>query len=159
MLSRSLLRLHGRPLTVQPRLVKFVKVCLVFVLLAVLTNVAMEITVPTPETAGVVAEHGWSHYLTVNVRSLILFYALYNLIGGVIYNSTNLRSVEMGVFSLAVGFALEFAFRKPDWVHHILALQPTPGDFVGVVVSMFYWYIAWGLPSYLIGRYLLSLED
>ena len=159
MISRSLLRMQGRPLTVQSRLVKFVKVCLVFVLLAVLTNVAMEITVLTPETAGVVAEHGWGHYLTVNVKSLILFYALFNLIGGVIYNSTNLRSVEMGVFSLAVGFALEFAFRKPDWVHHILALQPTPRDLLAIVVSMFYWYISWGLPSFLIGRYLLSLED
>jgi hypothetical protein len=144
---------------VQSRLVKFVKVYLVFVLLAVLTNVAMEIAIPTPEKVGVIAEHGWGHYLAVNVRGLILFYALFNLIGGVIYNSTNLRSVEMGVSSLVIGFLLEFAFRRPDWVLHILALQPTPGDFVAVVVSMFYWYVSWGLPSYLIGRYLLSLED
>jgi len=144
---------------VQSRLVKFVKVNLVFMLLAVLTNFAMEITVPTPEKAGGDAEHGWDHYLVVDVRSLILFYALFNLIGGVIYNSTNLRSVEMGVFSLTVGFVLEFAFRRPNWVLHILDLQPTPGDLVAIVVSMFYWYVSWGLPSYLIGRYLLSLED
>jgi hypothetical protein len=143
---------------VQSRLVKYVKVYLVFVLLAILTNVGMEIAIPTPEKAGVIAKHGWGHYLAVNVRGLILFYALFNLIGSVIYNSTNLRSVEMGVSSLAVGFVLEFAFRRPNWVLHILDLQPTPGDLVAIVVSMFYWYVSWGVPSYLIGRYLLSLE-
>jgi len=142
---------------VQFRLVKFVKVYLVFVLMAVLTNAAMEIAVPTLEKAGVIAEHGWGHYLAVNVRSPILFYALFNLIGGVIYNSTNLRSVEMGVFSLVVGFVLEFAFMRPDWVLHILALRVAPADVMAVIVSMFYWYIAWGLPSYLIQRYLMGL--
>jgi hypothetical protein len=93
---------------VQTRLIKFVKVYLVFILSAVLVNVAMEIAVPTPEKARVIAEHGWGHYLTVNVRGIILFYALFNLVGGVIYNSTNLRSVEMGASSLVVGFVLEF---------------------------------------------------
>jgi hypothetical protein len=147
-----------RPLTVQPRLVKFVKVNLVFVLLAVLTNVAMEIAIPTLEKAGVVVEHGWGQSLAVDVGGLILFCALFNLIGGVIYNSTNLRSVEMGVFSLGVGLILEFAFMRPDWALQILALRPTLRDLLAVVVSMLYWYISWGLPSFLIGRYLLSLE-
>jgi len=142
---------------VQTRLVKFGKVYLVFILSAILVNVAMEIAVPTPEKARVIAEHGWGHYLSVNVRGLILFYALFNLIGGVIYISTNLRSVEMGVSSLVVGFVLEFALMRPDWVLHILALRVAPADVVAVIVSMFYWYVAWGLPSYLIQRYLMSL--
>ena len=141
----------------QTRLVKFVKVYLVFILSAILVNVAMEIAVPTPEKARVIAEHGWGHYLAVNVRGIILFYALFNLVGGVIYNSTNLRSVEMGASSFVVGFVLEFAFMRPEWVLHILALRVTPADVVAVIVSVFYWYVAWGLPSYMIQRYLMGL--
>lgn len=141
----------------QTRFVKFGMVYLVFVLSAVLVNVAMEIAIQTPEKAEIVAEHGWGHYLAVEVRGTILLYALFNLVGGVIYISTNLRSVEMGATSLVFGFVLEFAFMRPGWVLHILALRVVPADAVAVVVSAFYWYVAWGLPSYLIRCYVMGL--
>ncbi len=141
----------------QTRLVKFAKVYLVFMLSAILVNVAMEIAIPTPEKAMIIAEHGWDHYMAVNVRGIILFYAIFSLVGGVIYISTNLRSVEMGASSLVIGFVLEFAFMRPGWVLRILALRVAPADVVAVIVSVFYWYVAWGLPSYLIQRYLMGL--
>lgn len=142
----------------QSRLAKFVKVYVVFMLSSLLANVAMEIVVPTPEKGRIVAEHGWGHYLAVNVRGVVVFYAVFSLVGSTIYFDSNLRSVEMGFSSLVLGFVLEFAFMRPEWVVNTMALQLKPGDIIAILVSAFYWYVAWGLPSYLIMRYLMGLK-
>ena len=142
-----------------PRLAGLMKIYVVFMLSALLVNVALEIVVPTPEKGRVIAEHGWGHYLAVNVRGIVLFYAVFNLVGSTIYYDTNMRSVEMGLASLVLGFFLEFAFMKPDWVLHILAMKPGPVDVVAFMVSILIWYAAWGLPSYMIQRYIMRLEN
>ena len=142
----------------QTRLFKFGKIFLVFMLTALVTNVVMEIVIPTPEKGRIISKHGWGHYLIVNVRGIVLFFVLFSLTGSVIYNTTSLMSADMGVASLVIGFLLEFAFMRPDWVLHVLTLKPRTGDLVAIIVSMFYWYIAWGLPSYLVWRLLMGLE-
>jgi hypothetical protein len=143
---------------VQTRLFKFGKIFLVFMLTALVTNVVMEIVIPTPEKGRIISKHGWGHYLIVDVRGIVLFFVLFSLTGSVIYNTTSLMSADMGVASLVIGFLLEFAFMRPDWVLHVLTLKPRPGDLVAIIVSMFYWYIAWGLPSYIVWRLLMGLE-
>ncbi len=141
----------------QSRLAKFVRVYVIFMLSSLLANVTMEMIVPTPEKERIVAEHGWGH-LSVNVRGIVVFYAVFSLVGSTIYFDSNLRSVEMGVSSLVLGFVLEFAFMKPEWVVNTMALQLKPGDIIAILVSAFYWYVTWGLPSYLIMRYLMGLK-
>ncbi len=140
-----------------PRLSGLMKIYAFFILSALFVNVAMEMVVPSPEKGRVIAEYGWCHYLAVNVRGIILLYVIFNLVGSMIYYDTNLRSVEMGFASLVLGLFLEFAFMKPDWVLHILAIKPGPVDVVALMVSVLNWYAAWGLPSYVIQRYIIRL--
>ncbi len=142
-----------------PRLAGLMKIYAVFMLSALLVNVALEIVVPTPEKGKVIAEHGWGHYLAVNVGGIVLFYVIFNLVGSTIYYDTNLRSVEMGLASLVLGFFLEFAFMKPNWALHILAMKPGPIDVVAFIISVLNWCAAWGLPSYIIQRYIMKLGN
>ena len=64
------------------------------------------------------------------------------------------RSREMGILSLVIGFILEFLWMRPDWVQDIFSLRITGGHVVAVIISGFYWFAAWGVPSRLVSMEL-----
>ena len=112
----------------------------VFMGFLLLVNLSMELLIPTPEEK--------------NAIGIIIFYLIFSLPGAALLLYKKCRPLMMGILSLALGFFFEFAFMKPDWVMQLYALRFT-GDALGaVVVSAFYWFIAWGAPAYLHGRFL-----
>ena len=122
------------------RLVDFLKVYSVFILFALLVNVSMEMLIPTPEEK--------------QLTGIVLFYLMFSFFGSAVYLLKKYRALAMGLLSLVIGFVLEFAFMRPEWVLNIYAVTIS-GDVVGaVVVSALYWFVAWGIPSYILHRYL-----
>jgi hypothetical protein len=126
------------------RLVRFVKIYLVFILFALLVNLSMELLIPTPEEK--------------QATGIIMFYMIFNLFGSLIYHLKSYRPFKMGLLSLLIGFILEFSFMRPDWVLKIYAFS-IGGDVIGaVIVTSFYWFIAWGIPSYVLHRYIFKTK-
>ena len=122
------------------RLVKFLEIYAVFVLSALLVNLSMELLIPTPEEK--------------QALMIIIFYMMFSFFGSLIYLLKNYRPVRMGLLSLVLGFVLEFVLMKPDWVLKIYAFN-VDGDAIGaVLVTSLYWFIAWGIPSYVLHRYV-----
>lgn len=138
------------------KFIKFLKIYMVFLLLVLLTNLSMEILVPTPERERTIAEHGWDYFLQSKVTGIVIFYMTFNFAGSVISLLRDCGPSTMGILSFVAGFILEFAFMKPEWVMKIYAFE-IGGDVVGaVIVSSFYWFIAWGLPAYIIHKFLIK---
>jgi hypothetical protein len=79
---------------------------------------------------------------------------IFNLVGSVILLIKNYEAKVMGALSLLIGFIFEFSFMRPDWVQNVYALNIEAGVLGAVIVSAFYWFIPWGLPSYVIHKYL-----
>jgi hypothetical protein len=126
------------------RSVNFLKVYTVFILFALLVNLSMEILIPTPEEK--------------QVAGIIMFYLIFSFFGSLIYLLKNYRPVKMGMLSFLIGFILEFAFMRPEWVLKIYGFN-IGGDVIGaVLVSSLYWFIAWGIPSYALHRYLFKAK-
>jgi hypothetical protein len=122
------------------KIIRFLEIYAVFMLFALLVNLSMELLIPTPEEK--------------QAAGIVMFYALFSIPGSIVLLLKNYSPVRMGLLSLILGFVFEFSFMLPDWVLNIYALK-IGGDVAGaVVVSAFYWFIAWGLPSYAIHKYL-----
>jgi hypothetical protein len=127
------------------KVVNFLKIYAVFILFALLVNLSMELLIPTPEEK--------------QATMIIMFYMLFSLFGSLIYLLKNYRAVRMGLLSLVIGFVLEFAFMRPDWVLKIYGLN-IGGDVIGaVLVTSLYWFIAWGIPSYVLHRYVFKTKS
>jgi hypothetical protein len=128
------------------KIIRFLEVYLAFIGFALLVNLSLEILIPTPEEK--------------QMAGIIMFYILFSFLGSLIFLFKNFRPLHMGLLSLIIGFILEFAFMRPDWVQNIYAFnisEKTIGPIVvAIIVSSFYWFIAWGIPSYLIHKYLLK---
>lgn len=139
------------------KLARLSKVFLIFWLVSLATNLTMEVLVPTPEKAAIVEEHGWGYYYTVQVRGIVLFYAIFSLAGSYVFVTQSYRTRMMGLLSTALGYFFEFAFMRPDWVRALLALQLSPALFFTLLVTTFYWYIAWGLPTYVTHRWFRGI--
>jgi hypothetical protein len=123
-------------------IIRFLKTYAVFILIALLINLTMEMTIPTPEEK--------------NAVGIVMFYLLFNFAGSIIFLLKNYRTRVMALLSFIVGFIMEFSFMRPDWVMKIYALQFT-GDVVGaVIVSAIYWLIPWGVPAYILHRYVFK---
>jgi high-affinity Fe2+/Pb2+ permease len=126
------------------RLVDFLKVYAVFILFALLVNLSMEILIPTAEEK--------------QVTGIIMFYLIFSFLGSLIYLLKNYRPVKMGLLSLLIGFILEFAMMRPEWVLNIYNSNIT-GDVIGaVLVTSLYWFIAWGIPSYALHRFIFKAK-
>jgi hypothetical protein len=124
------------------KLLKFLKIYIAFFLVAMLINLTMELTIPTPEEK--------------NAFAIVFFYMLFSLPGSLIFLFKNYKPQIMGLFSLAIGFFFEFAFMRPDWVMKIYSL--TAGlDVIGsVVISAIYWFIPWSVPAFILQKYIIK---
>jgi hypothetical protein len=124
--------------------VDFFKVYAVFILFPLLINLSMEILIPTAEEK--------------QVTGIIMFFLIFSFFGSLIYLKKNYRWVKMGMLSLLIGFILEFAFMRPEWVLNIYNSNIT-GDVIGaVLVTSLYWFIAWGIPSFALHRLFSKLK-
>jgi len=138
------------------KVIKFLKIFLVFLLFALAANLSMEILVPTPEREKIVAEHGWVYMVQSKMTGLTIFYAMFSFVGGVVFLFKFYEPIKMGFLSFVVGFVLEFAFMNPEWVQKIYALQIGGDVIVAVIVSAFYWFIPWGVPSYIFHTWIFK---
>jgi len=121
-------------------IIKFLKFYFVFMLCALLISLSMEMLIPTPEVK--------------QALGIIMFYTIFNFVGCIIFLLKTYKPMKMGVLSLIIGFVLEFALMKPEWVQKIYIFK-IDGDVIGaLIVTSIYWLIAWGIPSYIIHKYL-----
>ena len=128
-------------LSMKAKLLKFLKIYIAFFLVAMLINLTMELTIPTPEEK--------------NAFGIITLYILFSLPGSLIFLFKNYKPQIMGLFSLVIGFFFEFAFMRPDWVMKIYALNI--GESIGaVIISAIYWFIPWSIPTYVLQRYIIK---
>jgi len=128
------------------RIIKSLKIYAVFFLFALLINLTMEIVmkiiVNIPES--------------LDISGIIIFFSIFSFFGALIFIFKSYRPKKMGLCSLVLGFVLEFSFMKPDWVQNIYALKIGGDVIVAIIVTSFYWFIAWGIPSYVIHKYLIK---
>lgn len=104
----------------------------VFVLFALAVNLSMEMLIPVPEAK--------------DPLGIIMFYLIFSAPGSVIFLVKNYRPVRMGLLSAVLGMIFEFTFMRPDWVINF--------NIGGAAVSTVYWFIAWGVPSYFLHRFI-----
>lgn len=119
-------------------ILKFLKIYAIFMVFVLVVNLSMEVFIPTPEEK--------------NVLAIIIFYLIFNLFGSLIFFFKKYKPEIMGGLSFVIGFVLEFAFMRPDWVHRIYSLQIQIGLILAVAISALYWFIAWGIPAYILDR-------
>lgn len=124
------------------KLARFVKIYFVFILVALIINLTMEMTIPTPEEK--------------NAVGIAMFYLLFSLPGSLIFLFKNYRPLIMGMLSFVIGFLMEFAFMRPDWVMKIYSLNVGLGEIVAVIVSAVYWFIPWGIPAFILQKYIIK---
>ena len=118
------------------KVIKFLKIYIIFILFVLTVNLSMEMFIPTPEEKNAVA--------------IAIFYLIFSFPGSLIFLLKNYKPIRMGLLSLIIGFILEFAFMMPDWVQNIYSFNITGGVVVAVIVSAIYWFIAWGVPAYIL---------
>jgi len=120
---------------------KFAKTYLVFFASSLLINVSMEALL-CPENLAI-------------VNQIIIFYILFSLLGALVFLRKSCGPRGMGVLSFIFGFIFEFTFMLPDWVRNVYALKINMDTAAAVVVSAFYWFLAWAAPSFVIHRWAL----
>jgi hypothetical protein len=133
---------HDQLSNMKEKLIKFIKIYLAFILVALLINLTMEIVIPTPEEKDAVG--------------IAMFYLMFSLPGSLILLFKNYRPLVMGLLSFVIGFLMEFAFMRPDWVMKIYSLTVGPGEIVAFIVSAVYWFIPWGIPAFILQRYIIK---
>ena len=124
--------------------VKFLKIYIVFILFALLVNLSMEVMIPTPEEK--------------QMTGIIMFYLIFSFFGSLIYILKSYRPVKMGMLSFVIGFIMELIFMRPQWVLKIFGLNIGGDVIVAALVSSLYWFIAWGIPSYILQRYFFKVN-
>lgn len=123
------------------KLVKFLKIYIVFFIVAMLINLTMELTIPTPEEK--------------NAFAIVFFYALFSLPGALVLLLKNYKPWIMGLLSLGIGFFFEFSFMRPDWVMNIYALN-IGASILSAIISAIYWFIPWSVPAFILQKYILK---
>lgn len=140
----------------QKKFTKFLKIYLVFLLVALAVNLTLELIVPTPEKAKIVSEYGLNYFLTHHARRIIIFYLGFSAIGALILLYKKYSFLKMGFLSFIIGFIFEFTFMQPDWVQNIYALEISGAVIATVIISALYWFVPWSVPV-LIGKKLKFL--
>lgn len=129
------------------RIIKFLKIYLIFILFALLINLSLEILfrfiVEIPKT--------------LDICGIIIFFSIFNFFGALIFFYKKYNVKRMGLLSLLFGQILEFTFMKPEWVLGFYALK-IGGETIApfVISSIFYWFPTWFIPSYIIHKYLIK---
>lgn len=141
------------------KVVKFLKIYLVFLLFVLTVNLSLELIVPTPERKAFIDEHGFTSFITEKIKVIVIFYMFYNLLGSIIFLIKNYKWNKMGLLSFLFGFFLEFLLMKPDWVQNICALRITPSVITAVIISALYWFGAWGAPAYILQKLFLKERE
>jgi hypothetical protein len=132
---------------------KFLKTYLLFMTFILTVNMLMEIVVVKPETLPIIEEYSWGYFIISKLTGgILIMYALYDLLGTIIYYKLKLTPIKMGLIGLAVGMIMEFFFMKPDWVMRFYSLDISFGVIGGLITTAFYWYIPWAAPPYLINK-------
>jgi len=132
-------------------IIKFLKIYSIFILFAILVNVSLEIIgaillkIPMPENNPITA-----------IAGIVTFYLIFSFLGALIFLFKNYKARKMGLLSLIIGFVLEFTFMRPEWVQNIYAFKIGGDVIVAIIATSFYWFIAWGIPSYIIHKYCLN---
>jgi hypothetical protein len=138
-------------MTASETVIKFLRIYFIFIAFVLVINLSMELLI-SPENHKIIAEYGWMYFLQNQLISIILFFSLFSLVGTIIFLKTKYNTKKMGSLSLIAGFILEFALIKPDWVQNIYAFRIW-GEVIGaILVSSFYWFVAWGIPSYIFNK-------
>jgi len=133
------------------KIIRFLKIYLVFIFLVLMINLSLELLV-SPENRKIIAEYGWVYFIQHQLVGIILFFILFSFVGAMVFLGKNYKPIRMGMLSFLIGFILEFALIKPDWVQSTYAFE-IGGDVIGAfIVSSFYWFAAWGIPSYILWR-------
>lgn len=149
------------------KIIRFLKNYLVFWLFAVTVSVViMEILIGSiivPERQEFAVEHGMVNYLFEILFGTTIFYTIFSFFGALIFYFKNYNYKKMGLLSLLLGFILEFTILQPNipegegsgasWVQGWYNLNINGETIVGTLISAVYWFIGWGLPSYVIHKY------
>ena len=147
--------------------IRFLKIYLVFWLFAVAISVViMEIIIGSlivPERQEFSSEHGITAYTFKVFFGTTIFYTIFSFFGTLIFYFKNYSYKKMGILSLLLGFILEFTILQPNipegegsgasWVQGWYNLNINGETIVGTLISAIYWFIGWGLPSYVIHKY------
>lgn len=128
---------------------------LVFTTITLLVVIPLEL-IFSPHHRKTIAEYGLSYFIRHSLVGMVILFALISLIGVVVLLKKKYTPVRMGVLSLILGFAIEFLFMKPDWVQAIVTFKIGGGTIVAVLISAFYWFAVWGIPSYVIYKYFVQ---
>lgn len=131
---------------------KFTKTYLVFTALVLLVVIPLELLF-SPNHPRTIAEYGWGYFIRHSLTGMVVLFAFISLLGVVLFLWKKYDPVKMGILSLILGFAIEFIFMKPDWVHALSTFKITGGVLIAVLVSALYWFAVWGIPSYVISKY------
>lgn len=136
------------------RIINFLKIYVVFISFVLVVNLSMELLF-SPENRKIIADYGWSYFVQHQLMGIIVFFALFSCVGAFLYLKTSYEPKRMGLLSFIVGFVLEFAFMRPDWVQNIYAVNIGGDVIVALIVSSLYWFVTWGAPSYIIHKLAL----
>ncbi|MBU7030470.1 MAG: hypothetical protein HXS48_26295 [Theionarchaea archaeon] len=128
------------------------KTYLVFTTITLLVVIPLEL-IFSPHHRRTIAEYGLGYFIRHSLVGMVILFAVVSLIGMVILLKKEYTPVRMGVLSLILGFAIEFLFMRPDWVQAVVTFKIGGGTIVAVLISAFYWFAVWGIPSYVIYRY------
>ncbi len=130
------------------KIIKFLKIYIVFFLFALLINLTLEIVfrliIQIPEP--------------LDIRGIINpFFSIFSFFGSLIFFYKSYGPRKMGLLSLVFGQICEFGFMKPEWVRKFYALEIS-GETIApfIISSIIYWFPAWFIPSYIIHKYIIK---
>ena len=147
--------------------IQFLKIYMVFWLFAAAISVViMEIIIGSlivPERQEFASERGITAYTFEVFFGTTIFYTIFSFFGALIFYFKNYSYKKIGILSLLLGFILEFTILQPNipegegsgasWVQGWYNLNINGETIVGTLISAVYWFIGWGLPSYVIHKY------
>ncbi len=145
------------------KILEFLKIYFVFLAIAfVINTLIMEILVApsvAPEHQKSISEQGWRSFVYNQLVGVTILYSIFSFVGSIIFFKKRFDFKRMGLLSFISGFVLEFTFMRPEWVQAIYELRVS-GEVIGaVIVSSLYWFIPWGVPSYILQKYFLKEKD
>jgi cytochrome bd-type quinol oxidase subunit 2 len=140
-------------MAVTRKVAKLARIYPVFLLPPLTLNMAGELAI-SPTNRELIRENGWADFAAEHLVGIVIFFALISLVGSILLLKKKYRAKRMGLISLAVGFFLEFALMRPEWVESIYDLTITGSVIGALIVSSLYWFILWGIPAYLAHRFL-----
>jgi len=122
-------------MTVRKQIAKFLWTYLVFVASTMVVNVTLELLLGHP---------AWG---------IVGFYALFSILGSLVLHWKRLKPLPMGMLSLAAGWFCELTFMKPDFLQDVHALRISARLIFTLVITSLYWFLAWGVPTWIVHRY------